>query len=315
MNKINIDVELEIIKKYKSGLSMRKIGIETNLSITTIFNILKRNNIETRTKGGIDKLNSEEIITLYKSGIPSTKIAEKYNVNVHTITLILEKNNITRNNIYHNINLKNDYWEIIDSYDKAYFLGMLLTDGNISGNNVRLQLSHIDKHILEIFANKTNNENSINIDKRGFSSFHVKRKKWVEDLSKYNMKPNKTFTINLPILNDDMMPHLIRGLIDGDGWISKRRVIGFCGNEEMVTNVRDFLVKKLNVYNVKVIKNKNEKLFSITWASKNDFNKICEYIYKDKQDCFLERKYNKYITLIHGNTEVISEIAKGSETP
>lgn len=315
MKKISIDVELDIIKKYKDGLSMSKISNITNIPTTTIFNILKRNNIKTRTKGGIDKLNDDEIITLYKNGMSSTKIAEKYNVGVHSITLILEKNNIKRDNIYHNLNLKEDYWENIDSYDKAYFLGMLLTDGNISGNNIKLQLSYIDEYILKIFAEKTNNENIIKKDKRGFSSFQVKRRKWVNDLSKYYVIPNKTFTIKLPILNDDMMPHLIRGLIDGDGWISKGRVIGFCGNEEMVTNVRDFLVNKLKVKNNKVYKSKNKNLFSISWASKNDFEKICEYIYKDKQDCFLERKYNKYITLIHGNTEVISKIAKGLETP
>ena len=35
---------------------------------------------------------------------------------------------------------------------------------------------------------------------------------------------------------------------------------------------------------------------------------------KDKEDCFLQRKYNNWIQIIHGNTEVITE-SKESVTP
>ena len=116
-------------------------------------------------------------------------------------------------------------------------------------------------------------------------------------------------------IDDSLMPHFIRGLIDGDGWVSsKSHSIGLCGTEKIVIQLRDILVKKLNVFNVKVL-HTEPHLWMVNWSSNKDINAIGEFIYKDKKDCYLERKYNNYLTLINANTEVSSEITKGSETP
>lgn len=134
-------------------------------------------------------------------------------------------------------------------------------------------------------------------------SFAIKSKKWQEDLAKYGVIPNKTSTVTMPILSEELMPHLIRGLIDGDGWISfAAHQIGFCGNEQTVTQVKNYLVQKLKVYDVKVLHPENN-LWQITWASQKDIELIGNYIYKDKQDCYLIRKFNEFLK-IQGNTEV-----------
>lgn len=62
------------------------------------------------------------------------------------------------------------------------------------------------------------------------------------DLSKFGVVPRKTSTTFLPEIKESLMPHLIRGLIDGDGWITETHtannkshlVIGFCGSEKCV---------------------------------------------------------------------------------
>ena len=107
----------------------------------------------------------------------------------------------------------------------------------------------------------------------------------------------------MPILNEEYMPHLIRGMIDGDGWISyKTHSVGFCGNEKCVTQLRDYLCVILNVYNVKVIKHRN--IYMVNWASRKDVKNICEYLYQNKKDCYIERKYQNYLNIIDVNTEV-----------
>jgi len=313
--RIQIGDENKIIESYKEGHSMAEIGKQFGVTAATIWRILKKHNVETRTNGGIYKLNEVQICKDYKSGKSSSVIAEENNVTIHTITNILEKHLIDRDNIYHNLNLVGDYWENIDSYDKAYFLGLLISDGNVIGNCTRLQLSNKDSYILEEFAKCTKNENKFNVDKRGLVGLAVKRKKWVTDLAKYGVVPNKTSKVYLPKLDAEMMPHLIRGLIDGDGWVSyKGHQIGFCGNENIVTQVRDFLSDTLKVYRIKVI-HSDENLWMIAWSSTKDIQTIGNYIYKDKESCFLKRKYNNFLNIINANTEVISEIAKGSETP
>lgn len=311
MKKVDNAIEQQIIIEYNSGKSLSKVGKIFNLNQVTIHNILKRNNITLRTKGGIYKLNEDSIINEYKSGKTCKEIADKNNVSFNTISNILKKNEIPRDNIYHNNELINNYWENIDTYDKAYFLGFLITDGNISGNSIRLQLSSKDEYILKIFSNKTKNSNKICSDKRGLSSFNVKRKDWVSDLSKYGVIPNKTKTVYLPVLDNKLMPHLLRGIFDGDGWITyKGHAIGLCGNEILTTQVRDFLTSELDIYKVKVVKN-NDNLWSISWSSKKDIKLIGDYLYKDKNDCYLLRKYNNFKKITQINTEVDSNITKG----
>ena len=202
-------------------------------------------------------------------------------------------------------------FEKIDRIDKAYFLGFMLTDGNVSvnGNIIRLSLSSKDKEILNIFKEKTGNENKICIredEKHSERTFQLRSKKWKDDLAKYGVVPQKTSISEMPVLSTDMMPHLIRGMIDGDGWISfKSHQIGFCGNKKTVNQLKEYLVKTLNVYDVKVI-HASENLWQITWASQKDIEKIGNYIYQNKDNCFLSRKYNNFLQIIHGNTEVNS---------
>lgn len=186
MKKIEKEVELKIIELYNSGKSMNSIGLDIKISPVTVKNILDRNKIPKRTKGGIYELPSDKIVEAYKAGQSCTKLAFKYNVTPTTIINILTKNNIIRNNNYHNLNLNENYWKIIDSFDKAYFLGFLLTDGNVYRNLIRLELGIKDINILKIFSKYTNNTNKISIanrkEKGQFASFHVKRKVWVNDL-------------------------------------------------------------------------------------------------------------------------------------
>lgn len=53
----------------------------------------------------------------------------------------------------------------------------------------------------------------------------------------------------------------------------------------------------------------------MSWASKKDIKLIGDYLYKDKNNCYLVRKFNNFESIIHVDTEVSSDISKGSETP
>ena len=283
------EVEQAIIKSYQEGNSMKKVAQQFQTTSTTVLRILNSYNIEKRTKGGIYKIPDQEVIERYKAGESCQSIADDYKVTFHSISNILEKYDIPRNNIYYNTSLDFNYFDNIDTIDKAYFLGFLITDGSIGkdNNTVALCLSAKDKKILEVFIEKTNNANFLyeRLDEKHHEfTFHVKNKHWKEALSKYGVVPQKTGKEYLPLLEDEkLMPHLLRGIIDGDGWISSAsHQIGLCGNEKFITQVRDYFVKELNVYPVKVLQTQ-EKLWQITWASQKDIISICNFIYQDKQ--------------------------------
>ena len=64
----------------------------------------------------------------------------------------------------------------------------------------------------------------------------------------------------------------------------------------MVTDFKDWLVNTLNVYNVKIIHSK-EHVYQCSWSSYNDIIKIGNYMYEDKRDCYLRRKFNKFMII------------------
>ena len=306
MKRISQETELKIIKFYNLGNSMAATGTEFAVSPVTVKNVLERYNIPKRTKGGIYKIPDKIVIMEYKNGKSCQEIANNYNVSFHTISDILEKNGIARDNRYYNKNLIINYFNKIDTFDKAYFLGFLLTDGNVglNSNAIALSLSIKDEEILKTFAKYTNNENQIYYRKdKPEATLTVKCAQWKNDLSKYGMVPQKTYIADLPIIKELLMPHLLRGLFDGDGWISaKGHQIGFCGAEQMVIHVYEYLLNHLQLYPVKIL-HPEEHLWQIGWSGKSDIIKLGNYLYNDKNDCYLKRKYSNFLE-IQGNTEL-----------
>ena len=93
----------ETINLYKSGNSILDIGKKYNCHASTIFQLLKKNNIATirksffrNLKGFKSKLNLpvNEIVQEYKKGYGCTNLAKKYKASFSTIIHLLRKNNV-----------------------------------------------------------------------------------------------------------------------------------------------------------------------------------------------------------------------------
>jgi hypothetical protein len=87
----------------------------------------------------------------YLSGVSLEKIGQKYHICPYRLGKALKKDGIViiRHNQKHNYN--SSIFELIDSEEKAYWLGFLFADGYISKNKQTLEvgLSEIDKSHLE----------------------------------------------------------------------------------------------------------------------------------------------------------------------
>lgn len=327
----DVNLEQKIIELYQSGLSMAKVGKKVNRTAATVLNVLKKYNIRTRTKGGIYQLPTQEILNKYLKDMRTLEsIGKDYNVSISTIKKIIVDNGgiIRTASKSKNPYFKENFFEEISTEAKAYYLGLLITDGcilepDVSNNHpnykVQIELQEKDAYILEklkqeLQLTSTNIYHGTRIRTNCISntaSLGWYSTKMAKDLSKYGVVPRKTSTTYLPILDDKMMPHLLRGMIDGDGCITithpKNKpilVVYFCGNQQTVTQVRDFLVNTLNVFNVKVIQ-AGPNLWQISWASKKDTLKICNYLYEDA-NFYLTRKFEIYKNALNNfeNTEV-----------
>lgn len=272
---------------------------------TTISNILKDNNIKIRNKKVgrvINLVHEKEIIKLYtEQNYNQRQIAEKYNCSSYVIHNILKRNNIeiiTKPRI--NNNQDEHYFDNIDNEHKAYWLGFLFADGNIYNNQLSIEIHEKDKELLEQFKKDLKLNSKISIRKRKNTTvccIRVISKHICESLSKYGIVPNKTFnTKHLPEIPEKFLRHFIRGLIDGDGWITidknGKYHIGFTTNYQSVCE--DFK-KYCNILTDNLCKSRitfkdKDKYPCFQIQSKKATKLLANVLYKDNNIC-LSRKY------------------------
>lgn len=101
MKKLDVEIENEIIKYYiEYFYSCRKISKDLGISGATVLNVLKRNGIPTRTKGGIYELPTSLLVQKYREGVSIIQLSKEYQVCVQTIANYLAKAEINLNNIW-----------------------------------------------------------------------------------------------------------------------------------------------------------------------------------------------------------------------
>lgn len=258
----------------------------------------------------LSKENEIQIIEYYKTKPMTIKeLCDKFNLCNVTIIKILNKYNIKRYNRtkLFSPQLDEHYFENIDNEEKAYFLGLIVSDGCIYSQNMRssmvtITLQGCDKYILERFIKCIKSNKHITSDGRGCFEIQILSDIMVNDLKKYGLFENKSLhTIFPKKLPKDLYCHFIRGLIDGDGSISfynrqnrccHVKAIRFCqGNKKFVEDFIKFLhdnigTKMINVYQEK------ENLWSCAYRANSDMILLINYLYKDAT-IYLTRKKEK----------------------
>lgn len=297
---LNIDAVTKL--RITEGKSLVETAKLLNVSTSTLSRFNKENNIylnrrcledpptKDLLKSNIEKMLKEEHLTI-------TNICKKLHINYNTYAKIYGKGvKSIKNSIDSNIvNLKNK--------DFCYMLGLLIADGHIDDNIIYIsqcnasylkKLQHILKHTGNI-VKATNTQNPC-------YRITLTDAKLREFLNLYKIEPDKRYTA--PYIEcGNLDTHFIRGLFDGDGCLyysyvsgklKQRRVEISTGSPFVKDGVCAFLTKYNIPYTVYKDKNKNicYKIFIDVIA---DIIRFLNLIYKDKGDCFLDKKYYSFI--------------------
>lgn len=312
----------EIIEKYLNGMSISALEKEyyPHYNYRNIRKILVDNNIEIRggrSKKTLTQEQFEYLKTKYcEEGEDLIVLAKHFNWNKETLRNLIEENHLvkkTTNRV--NKRLKEDYFNIIDSEEKAYFLGLLITDGNVSKTKdgrqgrIRLQLQAKDKDILLKFKSSLQIDSDLIFDSRGNGCYGVEFSSDTifNDLAKYNIIPKKTYTItNLPNnIPQKYIKDFLRGMIDGDGSISfdinKSKDVSLNFTSYYQSFVEDFQKEIDKLIN----KENHNKVFYTSawhcqWRGYDQVLSILNILY-DNSTIYLERKYNLYKSLLERN--------------
>lgn len=230
-----------------------------------------------------------------------------------------------------------EYFKEIDSEDKAYFLGLLYTDGYncMQGNYVSIILQYRDKHILDSFIQHISGTHKVSLLKKKKEShqdlckLQLNSKIFCKILESKGCFQNKTSKLTFPgtdILPEKLVNHFIRGVFDGDGsvWEGKRKKVlckdlkhrngervkvihnvkfNISNSIGMLKGVQEVLVKNLGFRNNKLNYSKNiEGSAQLEYSGRGQLKKFYDFLYKDSE-VFLRRKKDKFDECFIINTD------------
>lgn len=233
------------------------------------------------------------------------------------------RNHNEKGKLYH---CDKDYFETIDTEEKAYWLGFLYADGFIqsktkdNSRKVGLSLGIKDIEHLEKFKKclksnypikiYTNTEKSFNPNGQ-YCRIIITEEKMASDLENKGCIEHKTNILTFPsedILSYNLQKHFIRGYFDGDGsiWCTLNKGntiptynIDYCGTDELLTGIMNVLIKeKVIKRGYKFDKRKEGQIVSrFRFGGNQAALLFCHYIY-DNATIYLQRKYDRYQELL-----------------
>lgn len=314
-------MDQKIKELFNKGKTYKEIGKELEVSENTVYNHVKKMGLKRRVV--LTDKEKQNIINRIKNGETYTAIAKDYKRDVSTISDIATSIGYKcKNNRNRKYNFNEDFFEVIDTEHKAYWLGFIVADGAVcktdkstisDANRLYINISNNDKELLNIFCDDLNYDktqvksyipNESTYSNNVMCKLNINSTKICEDLKKYGIIKQKTGKEKFVLLDDALMPHFIRGFFDGDGTVYNTyqngpRIthVGFSGNYIFLNNLKTYLKKQGIIKNNNKItqeKRNNCNCCSYSFANKKDIKSFFDYIYKDAT-VFLERKHNKFL--------------------
>lgn len=222
-----------------------------------------------------------------------------------------------RKNILYKYFCNENYFDVIDTEEKAYVLGFYYADGCVVRNNLVIQLSDIDTEIVEKFKKIFYDDREANYGfeekmtpKSGIKRYvglGARSDHMIETLNKIGLTPRKSLTANFPseeFLPKHLQRHFIRGIFDGDGCIYLPKIgsgMGprclFIGSKDSVAGILDVVKREIGIelyfFYEKETKTPGFNTHNFTFANYKICKKFLDFIYKDST-IYLQRKYKKY---------------------
>jgi predicted RNA-binding Zn-ribbon protein involved in translation (DUF1610 family) len=220
----------------------------------------------------------------------------------------------------------NNEFRVIDTQEKAYFLGFMYGDGTISSlhnkfgkitysTRISVQIGDISliNKLKEVFG-------FLNIGKFDYSKYNENSveqvyvrsssKKLHDDLMLNGLYPRKSYEnkdkLKLPDIDDELMSHFIRGFFDADGSVytqaSRKNLIRIeftSVSKSFINQLNNYLIKNhINSWRIREkppIGKSKQICFTIEFIKTSEVLKLIEFMYKDA-NIKLERKADKCLS-------------------
>lgn len=271
---------------------LKKMGVDTSGNLYTMLN---ENDID-------------DICQRYNNGETAKSILHDYQNVIkceNSIIKIAKNAGVKIRSAKRYTKVDETYFDVIDTENKAYILGLLLADGFVlEGKGLRanrtpswgIGLKKEDVYILEFIRQNVGaaTKKFLVRKKDGFSQLIISSRHMVETLSQYSIVPQKTYKVCYPFKSKEFPcnAHVIRGFFDGNGSVTKTGRCFFYGNEEILNTIRNILVDEARMSYRRIGYNKANHIWYFSFSSKDDLAKFKNYIYSSAT-IYMMRKFER----------------------
>lgn len=311
----------KLIKDYIPGeTSIKSLAEKYNVNCySTVSKVLGENGIKIIKPKLVPRNTIIEAAKYYSDNqISIINCAKKFKIGKNTLYNYLKENNSIKNdkNYQKDITYDKNFFDSIDSEEKAYWLGFIMADGytKLDKNNnpaqTTIEISKKDINLLDAFKKSIKSNYIIRERSRTtvtgkisevcsitISSHHL-----TKQLVSYGVVPNKTYIgfINEEIFgdNEELIFHYLRGYSDGDGTINKNKgnyVFKLVIRSKSILNTITNWIKKYCNIDPKITIWENTYRLNI--QNKKDYFIFLEKLYKNA-NIYLDRKYQNYLSHI-----------------
>lgn len=204
-----------------------------------------------------------------------------------------------------NYTLEHSFFDVIDTEEKAYFVGFIFADGCVSMRNnkisaITITLNAADRDIIDKFSQVVSNTNAISMrenNNRKTVSLSISSEQMAGGLCMLGVVPRKTYVAkSLPQVPKEFVIPMLRGFFDGDGGIhyskDKKRIqlSATAYSKEVVLEFQ----RKIDEFIEKERSNKitgEHNKYNAIWNGRTQSVKILHLLYDDAT-VYLNRKYN-----------------------
>ncbi len=314
--------QIENIKlDFLNRESIYSMSLKYNINESSIERLIKKLNLN-RTNLHKRILSNEQLNDIKHRYLNTSElfkdIAKSHNISMTTLLKILIENNIPTRKHKKPKRVNESYFEIINTPNKAYFLGLLAADGYINdkGNGqlrLGISLQERDGYILELFNKDIQHEGNVRFIKKrnegwqGSYSLDIISDKICKDLINLGVTPRKSFTYEFPNNNqvpEHLMFHFIRGYFDGDGCITCSKNYNnisyrffIVGTKKTCEGMANILFGKYRLGSGRICKripkDHRKPIYTYYVSGNNNIKKLYKLIYEDAE-MFLTRKKCKF---------------------
>lgn len=313
--KVDKTILEECIADYRNGMTAKQCADKYSLGTRTVYRYLKQYGISTIVR--IDSEVLKVALEDYKENkLTATDCAEKYGIGRTTVFRKLKENCLEKNYPLPRHTYNNRFFENIDTEAKAYWLGFIAADGNISKvlSTVEIGLQSGDKKHLEKFVESLSGTQLVKPKKApkartGFGydpqqsvRVSITSRQMCKDLIANGIIPKKSLVLKFPNnIDNDLLRHFIRGYFDGDGCLSTSgtwKNTGFQFFIASIAGTKDFLTELVNklepigITPTKILE--HDSIYEWKKKGSKQLRLFLDFIYADCT-IYLERKYQRYL--------------------